>query len=100
MDKLGEPEFLHFLSNYDIICQSECLVSSNSDLNLGFSSENFTIMSFPRSKGQGGGLVLIYKSKLSSYICIKKYCCDSILWLKVSSISTFWSLFMFCVYSS
>lgn len=45
-------------------------------------------MSSPHSKGRGGGLVLIYKSKLSSYVCVEKYCCDTILWLKDSLITS------------
>lgn len=45
-------------------------------------------MSFPHSKGRGGGLILIYKSKLSGYVCVEKYCCDTIFWLKVSLITS------------
>lgn len=63
-------------------------MSPNSDWTLGYLSDNYTIMSSPHSKGRGGGLVLIYKSKLSSYVCVEKYCCDTILWLKDSLITS------------
>lgn len=70
-------------------CQIMILfVYLNAGCHLGYLSDYYTMMSFPHSKGRDGGLVLIYKSKLSSYVCVEKYCCDTILWLKDSLITS------------
>jgi hypothetical protein len=58
--KLNEPEFLKFLANYDIIGLSECWVTSDTELDLCWLSNSYTVMSFPRSQGKGGGLVFKY----------------------------------------
>ena len=60
----------------------ECWIRSPTVLNLELFNDEYDCKCFPRSKGKGGCLIILYKTLLSKSIAIEKYIADSVVWLK------------------
>ena len=95
--KLGEPDFIDILSHYDIVFLSECWISNQSNIDLGTISNDYSMYTFPRSKGKGGGMIVLFKNGLRNHIHIHKYVGDSIVWLKVTDVLES-DLYICCTY--
>ena len=95
--KLGEPDFIDILSHYDIVFLSECWISNQSNIDLGTISNGYSMYTFPRSKGKGGGMIVLFKNGLRNHIHIHKYVGDSIVWLKVTDVLES-DLYICCTY--
>ena len=77
-DKFCEKGFVDILTNFDIVFLCECWIRSHTVLNLELFNDEYDCKCFPRSKGKGGGLILLYKTFLSKSIAIEKYIADSV----------------------
>ena len=64
----------------------ECWIRSHTVLNLELFNDEYECKCFPRSKGKGGGLIILYKTFLSKNIAIEKYIADSVVWLKIENL--------------
>ena len=45
--------------------------------------DNYEVMPFPRSKGKGGGLILMFKKYLKEKIKVLKVVCDTAIWVQI-----------------
>ena len=79
---LHDKDFLQIVSEYDILCFSECWVKCPNEFELpGY--EKYYVS---RSKCNGGGVVLFYRKWLNNYIKVIKNEADCMIWFKVDKI--------------
>ncbi|VDI50111.1 Hypothetical predicted protein, partial [Mytilus galloprovincialis] len=76
--KLRDKEFVQIVSEYDVLCLSECWVKCPDEFELDGYEKKY----LARSKCGGGGVVLFYKKWLCQFIDVIKYEVDSMIWLK------------------
>ena len=89
--KIGEYDFLHFISQFDIIFLSETWISKTENTN--FDIDGYVYDYIPGNKTRrsrkgrfSGGISLYYKSELENYITVlEKHQCG-IFWIKLSSV--------------
>ena len=79
-NKLNDSNFTSLISNYDIICLSECWISEN-DI---FDVHNYRKVVFPRKRGKGGGIVIFYRENLHTCLSVVENVHDCIIWLKLT----------------
>lgn len=84
--KLGEHEFCKLLSSYDIVFLSECWVNSESTLDLFHLTQGYASFMYPRTRGKGGGMVILVRDELLAHFSVCKYVGDSMVWVKLSGI--------------
>ena len=94
--KLCDSDFTDNFLNYDVIFLSECWIKSDTFLDLSLLCD-FECLRFPRAKGSGGGLLLLYKKSISPYISFVKCVSDSLVWIKISDLSPV-DIFVFFAY--
>ena len=85
-DKFSEKGFVDIPTQFDIVFLCECWIRSHIVLNLELSNDEYDCKCIPRSKGKGGGLIILYKKVLSKNIAIEKYIADSVVWLKIENL--------------
>ena len=71
-DKFSEKGFVDILTHFDIVFLCECWIRSHTVLNLKLFNDEYDCKCFPRSKGKGGGLILLYKNVFVKEHCNKK----------------------------
>ena len=88
--KLGDYDFLEYISSYDLIFLSETWISNkdniNSDIN-GYNSEHlFGNKSKNTTKGRySGGIAFYYKNELKNFITIVEKQQFGLIWVKISA---------------
>ena len=64
-DTFSEKGFVDILTQFDIVFICECWIRSHAVLNLELFNDEYDCKCYPRSKGKGGGLIILYKLFLS-----------------------------------
>ena len=81
-EKIKDLNFKHFISSYDIVLLTECWIDNDYELTIeGY--ECFVFAVKRRKSFQGGGTVIMCKTKFIPFISVVENCCDSIIWLKI-----------------
>ena len=80
VNKLKDVEFIAKISEYDIVCLSECWITCNDDFDL----PEYRKFVFPRSKGRGGGIVIFYRKIYEKNLTLKQNIHDCIVWLQLN----------------
>ena len=65
--KLRESDFVDIICKYDLIFLSECWVRTDTILDVSLLNGEYDVLTFPRTKGAGGGLVVLFRKKLAKY---------------------------------
>ena len=71
------------MSQYDFIFLSECWILKDFIFENADICDNYEVMAFPRSKGKGGGLILMFKKYLKEKIKVLKVVCDTAIWVQI-----------------
>ena len=87
--KLGDLDFINYISNYDIVFLSETWIKKDDQTNLeikGFTSEHIYGKKYSKAKrGRcSGGISVYFKSDLKGHVKIIEKSDQGFLWLKVS----------------
>ena len=81
--KICDRDFCELISGYDIIFLSECWILPGTSLKCDLLDNEFECKCFPRLKGKGGGLVVLYRKSLGKTVSIVKCIEDTLVWLKI-----------------
>ena len=63
-DKFSEKGFVDILTHFQIVFLCECWIRSHTVLNLELFNDEYDCKCLPRSKGNGGGVIILYKTCL------------------------------------
>ena len=76
---LAEKGFVDILTQFNIVFLCECWIRSHTVLNLELFNDEYDCKCFPRSKGKGGRLIILYEIFLSKNIALEKYIADYVV---------------------
>ena len=93
---MNDKDFLSLISNYDIICRSECWITENDDFDIA----KYCKLVFPRKKGKGDRIVIFYKETLHAYLSLIENIHDCIIWVKLEQVSHDYIFVAFCYFPS
>lgn len=84
-NKMEDPNFVKCLTEYDVILCTETWTNSESKLNLN----SFEYKAIHRARRRGakrdsGGIIVFYRSELSSFVQLFKTKGGNVLWIKLS----------------